>query len=50
MLNQMQPVSGAPLEFDCQTLGGQVRLRPFYRVQREVYGTYFRMRRDRMPA
>jgi hypothetical protein len=38
---QMQPVPGKPLEFDCQTAGGPVRMRPFYQVQREVYSTYF---------
>jgi uncharacterized protein len=43
MLKQMAPVAGAPLEFDAQTLGSKVRLRPFYRVQREVYDTYFRV-------
>jgi len=43
MLNHLEPVSGAPLDFDCQTPGGKLRLRPFYRVQRESYGTYFRL-------
>lgn len=38
----MQPVAGKPLEFDCQTAAGNVRMRPFYRVQREPYTTYFR--------
>ena len=33
---------GKPLEFDCTTAAGKVRMRPFYRVQRETYSTYFR--------
>jgi len=37
----MQPVSGKPLEFDCRTAAGNVRMRPFYQVQRETYSTYF---------
>lgn len=37
VFGQMTPVAGVPLEFD---LGG-VRFRPFYRVQREAYSTYF---------
>jgi uncharacterized protein len=41
-LAQMDPVPGKPLEFDCQTAAGKVRMRPFYQVQRETYSTYFR--------
>src|SRR5262249_60410232 len=40
-LSGMQSVSGAPLEFDCRTAAGSVRMRPFYKVQRETYSTYF---------
>jgi uncharacterized protein len=38
----MEPVPGKPLEFDCQTAAGKVRMRPFYQVQHETYSTYFR--------
>ena len=38
----MEPVPGKPLEFDCQTAAGKVRMRPFYQVRRETYSTYFR--------
>ena len=41
-LARMDPVAGKPLEFDCTTAAGKVRMRPFYRVQREAYSTYFR--------
>jgi DUF1680 family protein len=41
-LGKMEPVSRKPLEFDCQTATGKVRMRPFYQVQREPYSTYFR--------
>lgn len=41
-LAQMEPVPGQPLEFDCETATGPVRMRPFYRVQHELYTTYFR--------
>jgi len=41
-LARMEPVSGKPLEFECRTAAGSVRMRPFYRVQREPYTTYFR--------
>lgn len=41
-LAQMDAVAGKPLEFDCQTTAGKVRMRPFYQVQRETYSTYFR--------
>ena len=41
MLPGITPVSGKPLEFDCRTASGKVRLRPFYQVQREPYTTYF---------
>jgi DUF1680 family protein len=40
-LVKMQPVSGEPLEFDCGTTAGAVRMRPFYQVRREGYSTYF---------
>lgn len=40
-LASMEPVHGKPLEFDCQTSAGKVRMRPFYQVQRETYSTYF---------
>jgi DUF1680 family protein len=38
---EMTPVPGKPLEFDCGTQGGSVRLRPFYQVQHEPYSSYF---------
>jgi DUF1680 family protein len=41
-LSGMQPVAGKPLEFECSTGSGKVRMRPFYQVQREPYSTYFR--------
>ena len=41
-LARMEPVPGQPLEFDCRTAAGSVRMRPFYRVRREAYSTYFR--------
>jgi DUF1680 family protein len=41
-LARMDPVAGRPLEFDCATSAGKVRMRPFYQVKREVYSTYFR--------
>ncbi|HEY1337274.1 MAG TPA: beta-L-arabinofuranosidase domain-containing protein [Bryobacteraceae bacterium] len=40
-LRRLEPVSGRPLEFDVQTTAAKVRMRPFYRVQRERYTTYF---------
>jgi uncharacterized protein len=43
-LSRMAQVSGAPLEFDCETAAGTVRLRPFYRVGRETYSAYVRAR------
>jgi DUF1680 family protein len=42
-LAQMEPLAGKPLEFDCQTASGTVRIRPFYKVQHEQYSTYFRL-------
>ena len=39
---QMDSVPGKPLEFDCQTAAGKVRMRPFYQVRDETYSTYFR--------
>jgi len=41
-LARMDPVAGKPLEFDCRTAAGSVRMRPFYQVQHETYSTYFR--------
>ncbi|HWB83512.1 MAG TPA: beta-L-arabinofuranosidase domain-containing protein [Bryobacteraceae bacterium] len=41
-LAQMDAVAGKPLEFDCRTASGKVRMRPFYQVQKEIYSTYFR--------
>jgi DUF1680 family protein len=41
-LEQMEPAAGRALEFDCLTAAGKVRMKPFYRVQREPYSTYFR--------
>lgn len=41
-LAQMQPVPEKPLEFDCATLSGNVRMRPFYQVKHEPYSSYFR--------
>lgn len=40
-LARMDAVPGKPLEFDCHTASGSVRMRPFYQVQREPYSTYF---------
>jgi len=40
-LKSMAPVPGEPLGFDCRTATGNVRMRPFYQVQRETYTTYF---------
>ncbi|MCX6632773.1 MAG: glycoside hydrolase family 127 protein [Candidatus Solibacter sp.] len=45
-LARMTPVTGKPLEFDCRTEGGAVRMRPFYQVQREPYSTYFERTRE----
>jgi DUF1680 family protein len=41
-LSGMEAVPGKPLDFDCRTSAGKVRVRPFYQVQREPYSTYFR--------
>jgi DUF1680 family protein len=41
-LKSMARVAGKPLEFNCRTATGDVRMRPFYQVQREAYSTYFR--------
>lgn len=35
-----RPVSGKPLEFECQTTEGTVRWKPFYQVRDEVCSTY----------
>lgn len=45
-LGNMAPVPGKPLEFDCWTAAGRVRLRPYYQVRRETYSTYFRRTRE----
>jgi DUF1680 family protein len=42
-LAKMEPVPGKPLEFNCRTATGDVTMRPFYKVQREPYSTYFRV-------
>jgi DUF1680 family protein len=39
-LVRMDEVYGSTLEFDCRATSGRVRMRPFYRVQREPYTTY----------
>jgi DUF1680 family protein len=38
----MDAVVGTPLEFDCRTNSGSVRMRPFFQVGRKSYTTYFR--------
>ena len=40
-LRHMVPVEGQPLEFECRTAAGMLRMRPFYQVRREPYSTYF---------
>lgn len=45
-LARMEPVPGQPLEFDCQTAAGKVRMRPYHQVQRETYSTYFSRTRE----
>jgi len=45
-LQEMEPVPGQPLAFDCRTASGKVRLAPFYRIRNEVYSTYFRRERS----
>ena len=40
-LGGMEAVPQKPLEFDCVTAAGKVRMRPFYQVRREIYSTYF---------
>jgi hypothetical protein len=42
-LASLQPAEGKPLEFDCETASGAVRIKPFYQVGRETYSTYFRI-------
>jgi hypothetical protein len=42
-LAKMEPVPGKLLEFKCRTATGDVRMRPFYEVQRETYSTYVRV-------
>jgi len=41
-LTNMAPAPGAPMEFDCRTASGNIRMRPFYRLRHETYSTYFR--------
>ena len=41
-LAHRKPVPGKPLEFECATAAGKVRLRPYCQLQREPYSTYFR--------
>jgi len=38
-----QPVPGLAQTFDLQSAGGRVRFKPFYRVQEEIYSTYFEL-------
>ena len=38
-----QPVPGLAQTFDLQRAGGRVRFKPFYRVQEEIYSTYFEL-------
>lgn len=45
-LTRMPPAPPGPLEFICRATGGDVRMRPFYRVQREPYTTYFERLRN----
>lgn len=40
-LASLEAVEGKALEFNCRHNAGNVRLRPFYRVKREPYTTYF---------
>jgi hypothetical protein len=40
-LSGLRSVAGGRSEFECQTESGTVRLRPWYRVQREPYSVYF---------
>jgi hypothetical protein len=42
-LNEMEAIPDVPMEFDCRTSSGKIRMRPFYRVQREKYSTYVRV-------
>lgn len=42
-LREMNPVGGKVLEFECRTAAGKVRMRPFYRIGKEMYSTYFRL-------
>jgi uncharacterized protein len=45
-LGRLEPVPGKPLEFECQAAGGAVRMRPFYKIQRETYSTYLERVRE----
>jgi hypothetical protein len=40
-LADMEPAKGAMSEFECEVDGGWLRMRPWYRLQRERYGVYF---------
>lgn len=40
-LANMEPTPGKALEFQCRSAAGTLTMRPFYRVQREPYSTYF---------
>jgi DUF1680 family protein len=42
-LKRMEPVTGKPLHFDCQTPSGKVRFTPFYQVTGELYSTYIKI-------
>jgi DUF1680 family protein len=42
-LARMEAIADKPLEFDCRTASGLVRMRPFYAVRREPYTTYVRV-------
>ena len=35
-----RPAPGNPMEFQCETAAGPVRMKPFYQVRDEVYSTY----------
>src|SRR5215469_6289976 len=41
-LTNMAPATGAPMEFDCRTASGNIKMRPYHRLRHETYSTYFR--------
>jgi len=41
-LRGIRQIDGKPLEYECSTAAGPVRMRPFYQIGRETYSTYFR--------